>query len=226
MSDKHSLHIAAILSHKWPTCTVSVTCFRPLFVRWHRICFSLPCYIFITAEPCWYSALRRTKNMRTCAGSGKHDLTRVVEREDSQRSKHCCSSQGKCQRVPEAIEWPHQAIYRAEGNLLTTPTSSPALTRQLEIGRSSSIQSRAVYVPAGFHSSTTLQQTISLIRSWSLAEGVLWNQLMLCLVVMKTSTRKGSQWPMKVHNSYAEFRLFTVHGYSKWHTMQHKFVTW
>lgn len=30
-----------------------------------------PAYIFITAEPCWYSTLGRTKNMRPCAGSGK-----------------------------------------------------------------------------------------------------------------------------------------------------------
>lgn len=60
MRDKHILHVAGILSHKWPTCTVSVTCFPPLFARWHRICFSLPCYIFITAGPCWYSAGQKT----------------------------------------------------------------------------------------------------------------------------------------------------------------------
>lgn len=100
MSDKHSQHIAGILSRKWPTCTVSVTCFLSLFAQWHRICFFLPCYIFITAAPCWYSVLGRTKNTRTFAGSGKHDLTRVLEREDSQRSKHCCSSEGEVPKGP------------------------------------------------------------------------------------------------------------------------------
>lgn len=68
MSDKHNLHIKAALSHKWPTCTVSLICFLPLFARWHRICFCLPCYIFITAELCWYSALGRTKTWEHAQG--------------------------------------------------------------------------------------------------------------------------------------------------------------
>ncbi len=137
MSDKHSLHSTGILSLKWPTCSVSVTCFLLLFAQWHRICFSLPCYIFITAELCWYSPLEGTENTRTCTGSGKHDLTRAVEREDSQRSKHCCSLEGKCLKVPEATTWPHQATRRAEGNLLKTRSSSPTLTWQLVIRHSS-----------------------------------------------------------------------------------------
>lgn len=103
MSEKHCLHTAGILSHKWPTCTVSVTCFLPLFARCHRICFCLPCYIFITAGPCWYSALGRTKNTRTCAGSGKHDLTRVVEREDLPEVKALLFVRGE---VPEG-PWGH-----------------------------------------------------------------------------------------------------------------------
>lgn len=55
MRDKESAH-ADILSHKWLTCTVSVTCFPLLFARWHRICLCLLDYIFITADLCWYSA--------------------------------------------------------------------------------------------------------------------------------------------------------------------------
>lgn len=148
--------------------------------------------------------------MRTCAGSGKHDLTHVVEREDSQRSQCCFSSERKCPRVPEATEWPHQATYRVEGNLFKTPTSSPVLT--LEARHSRNSQSRAVCTSAGFHASTTLQQIISLISSSSLVEGVQWNQL---LVIMKTSTQHDSQRSRKVEHTCTLFWLFTVYVYSK-----------
>lgn len=60
---------------------------QPVQCQWH-VFFHCSLYgagyapvcIFITAQPCWYSVQGRTKNTPTCAGSGKHDLTRVVER--------------------------------------------------------------------------------------------------------------------------------------------------
>lgn len=91
MREKLSQHTADILSHQWPTCTVSLTCFLLLFATSSRIRFCLPRCIFISAEPCWYSAHRGQENMTPCTGSGKHDLTRVVERDHSLGSKHCCS---------------------------------------------------------------------------------------------------------------------------------------
>lgn len=138
MSDKHSRQIADRLSYKWLTCTVSVTCFffSPLFTRWHRI---RHCYIFIPVESCWYSTLLGTKTRGTCAGSGKHDLTCTARTKDSQRSKHCCSSEGKWPTVLEAIGWPQRAAYWAEGNLLKRSTSRPLLTRQVEKRCSGSI---------------------------------------------------------------------------------------
>lgn len=71
MSDKHSSHVAGILSRNRPTSTASAPCFAPLFARWHRICFFLPRYIFITAEHCWYRAPWRTKTHKTMRGVWK-----------------------------------------------------------------------------------------------------------------------------------------------------------
>lgn len=105
---------------------------------------------------------------------------RLQRGEDSQRSKHCCSSEGKCPRVPEAIGWPHQATYRAEGNPLKTSTSSPTAGNG----------TRPQY---SVHSGCVrLQVFIPVQGRWldPLVGGVLWNQLALCLVVMKTRTQR------------------------------------
>lgn len=114
--------------------------FSPLFTGWHRIRRCLHCYIFITVETCWYSPLLGTKTRGTCTGSGKHDLTRAARAKDSQRSKHCCSSEGKWPTVLEAIGWPQRAAYWAEGNLLKRSTSRPSLMRQVEKRCNGSIQ--------------------------------------------------------------------------------------
>lgn len=95
----------------------------PLLATWrHRICSCMPCYIFINIQLCWHSLYKKHKIKR----SGKHDLTHSAERKESQRSKHCWSSEGKCLMVPEAVDWPQHATYRAEGNLLKTVQQRPS----------------------------------------------------------------------------------------------------
>lgn len=126
------LQTVCLTSDRPVQCQWHVFFLSPLFTKWHRIHHCLHCYIFITVESCWYSPLLGTKTRGTCAGSGKHDLTRAARAKDSQRSKHCCSSKGKWPTVLEAIGWPQRAAYWAEGNLLKRSTSRPSLTRQVE----------------------------------------------------------------------------------------------